>query len=231
MTTPKSFLVNKNPQLIQQLAGVVKKEFLGEATGHDWWHIERVWRMARYIAHREVATDNPIDIFVVEAAALLHDIADWKFHGGDETIGSKKATAILKKFNVPKQYISAIIQIINNISFKGSGVASRMKTIEGKIVQDADRLDAIGAIGISRVFAYGGKIGIPIYNPKLKSHYHKTFTNYKNKKSTSINHFSEKLLLIKNRLNTKTAKKIARSRHKYLQNFLKRFFLEWEGIN
>jgi uncharacterized protein len=208
--------------IIEQTAEYVQKSLEGEGTGHDWWHIYRVWRNAVYIGEREGA-----DLFVVQLGALLHDIADWKFHGGDETVGPKRAREWLEALHVKQDVVDCICEIIYNISFKGAGVKSRMRTKEGMVVQDADRLDAIGAIGIARVFSYGGHEGREIYNPNIKPQIHKTFEQYKNSKSSSINHFYEKLLLLKDLMNTKTASEIAEDRHNFMLRYLDEFFKEW----
>lgn len=210
-------------EIIKKTESFVKKHLKGDVTGHDWWHIDRVRKMALRIAKKE----KDVDLFVVQLAALLHDIADWKFHGGDETIGIKLAEEWLKRLKVEKNVIERVCEIIREISFKGAEVKSKMKTKEGMIVQDADRLDAIGAIGIARCFATGAKLNREIYNPEIKPRLHKTFEEYKKAKSTSINHFYEKLLLLKDLMNTKTAKKIAEKRHKFMEQFLDRFFKEW----
>jgi len=210
-------------EIIKKTESFVKKHLKGDVTGHDWWHIDRVRKMALRIAKKE----KNVDLFVVQLAALLHDIADWKFHGGDETIGIKLAEEWLKRLKVEKNVIERVCEIIREISFKGAEVKSKMKTKEGMIVQDADRLDAIGAIGIARCFATGAKLNREIYNPEIKPRLHKTFEEYKKAKSTSINHFYEKLLLLKDLMNTKTAKKIAEKRHKFMEQFLDRFFKEW----
>jgi len=165
---------------------------------------------------------------VVQLAALLHDIADYKFHGGDDILGPQLAEKWLKKMQVEKGIISHVCEIIKEISFKGARVKSKMKTKEGMIVQDADRLDAMGAVGIARCFATGAKLNREIYNPKIKPKLHKSFEEYKKARSTSINHFYEKLLLLKDLMNTKTAKKIAKERHKFMKQFLDRFFKEWD---
>lgn len=210
--------------IIKQTEEYVKKTLEGETSGHDWWHIYRVWKNAIHIGKQE-----NVDLFVVQLAALLHDIADWKFHSGDLSIGPKLAREWLEKMEVEEQVISHVCEIIEGISFKGSGVKSQMKTKEGMIVQDADRLDAMGAIGICRAFAYGSHKGREMYNPDIKPKMHKTFEEYKNNKGTTINHFYEKLLLLKDLMNTPTAKKIAEERHKFMEQFLDRFFKEWEG--
>lgn len=197
-----------------------------EGTGHDWWHVARVLEMAKNIGQQEGA-----DMFVVELAALLHDIADWKFHEGDDTVGSKLAREILTKHQVTSEVVEQVGEIVEKLSFKGAGVASEMPTIEGKVVQDADRLDALGAIGVARTFAYGGHAGRPLYDPDNKPVMHQTKEDYYKAKSqgTSINHFYEKLLLLKDRMNTQTGKKLAQGRHEFLETYLDRFFQEWEG--
>ena len=211
--------------IVNQTADFMKSELTGEGSGHDWWHVYRVWRNAVQIAKHE-----EVDLFVVELAALLHDIADWKFNDGNEDIGPQLAREWLESLNVEETEISKVCQIIQDISFKGSGVLTRMTTTEGMIVQDADRLDAIGAIGIGRAFAYGGSKGREMYNPEVKPEKHDTFEQYKKSRGSSINHFYEKLLLLKELMNTKTAKKIAEKRHAVMLNFLDDFFQEWEGI-
>ncbi len=210
-------------KIIQKVKEYMGKELGGEPTGHDWWHIWRVWKMAKKIAEKEGG-----DLFVIELGALLHDIADWKFCGGNIKAGSKKASKLLKKLGVDPKTIKEVSHIIDNVSFKGAGVKNKIKTKEGKIVQDADRLDVIGAMGIARTFAYGGFKGREIYNPTIRPKLHELFKEYKNSKGTSINHFYEKLLLLKNRLNTETAKRIAERRHKFLETYLKQFFKEWK---
>ena len=211
--------------IVIQTADFMKSELTGEGSGHDWWHVYRVWKNAVQIAKRE-----DVDMFVVELAALLHDIADWKFNDGNEDIGPQLAREWLESLNVEENEISNVCQIIQDISFKGSGVVTNMKTQEGKIVQDADRLDAMGAIGIGRAFAYGGSKGREMYNPELMPEKHISFEQYKKSQSSSINHFYEKLLLLKELMNTETAKKIAEKRHVVMVNFLDDFFQEWEGI-
>jgi len=214
--------MNKN-KIIEEVKKYLKKNFKSEATGHDWYHSWRVWKMSRKIAQKEGGS-----LFIIELAALLHDIADWKFHDGNIRVGGEKAKSLLKSLGVDNQSIKQICHIIENISFKGAKVRNKIKTKEGMIVQDADRLDAIGAIGIARAFAYGGFKGREIYNPQIKPKLHKSFEEYKSDKNTSINHFYEKLLLLKDRLNTKAAKKIAKERHEFLKSYLKQFFREWE---
>ena len=210
--------------IIKQTEEYVRKELEGEATGHDWWHVYRVWQNAINIGKNE-----GVDLFVVQLAALLHDIADWKFTNDVET-GPKAAGEWLEKLNVDEDVISHVCEIIRDVSFKGAGVESKMKTKEGMVVQDADRLDALGAVGVARCFATGAKLGNEIHDPRVRSTFHKTFEEYKKLRSTSINHFYEKLLFLKNRMNTETAKKIAEERHKFMEQFLERFYKEWEGL-
>ena len=199
----------------------VKKALEGESSGHDWWHVYRVWKNAIHIG-----TQEKVDLYIVQLAALLHDIADWKFHKGDESIGPKLAREWLKKLQVEEEDVSHVCTIIGDISFKGAGEKSKMKSREGEVVQDADRLDAIGAIGIARAFAYGGHKEREIYNPNIKPQKHSSFEEYKKSESPTINHFYEKLLLLKGLMNTKTAKVIAEERHKFMEEFLERFFKE-----
>lgn len=168
-------------------------------------------------------------MLLVELAALLHDIADWKFHNGDDTVGPQIAGEILRKHGVGQESIDAVAQITLEGSFKGAGVAAVPSTIEGKIVQDADRLDAIGAIGIAHTFAYGGHKNRPMYDPNIKPQQHKTKEDYFKSQSPTINHFYEKLLLLKDLMNTETAKRMAQSRHTYMEEFLDRFYKEWNA--
>ncbi len=213
----------KQQKIVQKVSDEVKQKFEKENTGHDWWHVLRVWNTAKRIGRIEKA-----DMFVIELAALLHDIADWKFNNGDDTAGPKAARKILEKYSLPEGITDNVCGIISNMSFKGAGVKTEMKTIEGKVVQDSDRLDAIGAIGIARTFAYGGYAGRPIHIPGKKVKMHDSKKEYFFSESTSINHFHEKLLLLKDRMNTKTAKKIAEGRHRFLKEYLKKFLKEWE---
>jgi len=200
------------------------RELGDEGSGHDWWHVHRVWKMAKRIGQEESA-----DMFVVELAALLHDIADWKFHGGDDNVGARAARKLLSKQGVHKEIIDHVCEIIRTAPFKGAGVRTKMQTLEGKVVQDADRLDAIGAIGFARAFAYGGYRNQPIYNPNQKPVLHQSKAAYLKGRSPTINHFFEKLLLLKDRMNTKTAKKVSRERHRFMEKYLNRFFKEWKG--
>ncbi len=202
----------------------VKDTLANAEGGHDWFHIERVYKNALLIAKTE-----PVDEFVVSLGALLHDIADSKFHDGDETVGPKIAREFLFKLNVDSTIIEHVVNIIENISFKGGNEAQKFKSAELDVVQDADRLDAIGAIGIARCFNYGGFKDRQLYNPEIKPNLNMSKAEYKTSTSPTINHFYEKLLLLKDRMNTKTGKQIALNRHIYMQNFLDQFYNEWHG--
>lgn len=210
-------------EIIQKTADYIKREFSDDSSGHDWWHIYRVWQTALHICERENA-----DVFIVQLAALLHDLDDWKFNDSeDET--PLRAQGWLDSLSLDPSTIDAVCRIIKHISYKGAGVENKMDSLEGFIVQDADRLDAIGAIGIARTFAYGGYKNRMMYDPESKPELHKSFEEYKNSKSDTINHFYEKLLLLKDRMNTETAKKIAEERHEVMLKFLEQFMKEWEG--
>ncbi len=209
--------------IIQKTADFIKQEFSDDSSGHDWWHIYRVWKNAISICKRE-----PADLFIVELAALLHDLDDWKFNESeDET--PRRAQAWMKSCGVDSQTNQTVCEIIMHVSYKGAQVENKMNTLEGFIVQDADRLDAIGAIGIGRAFAYGGYKNRPMYDPEAENQMHASFEQYKNSKSATINHFYEKLLLLKDKMNTATAKKIAEQRHEIMLRFLEQFMNEWEG--
>jgi uncharacterized protein len=210
--------------IIEETKKYAKSKLEGEATGHDFWHILRVYKTAKHIAEKEGA-----DLFIVELTALLHDIADWKFNEGNEDMGPKLAEEWLKSLEVSELEINKVTKIIKTMSFKGGTTNSSQETIEGKIVQDADRLDAIGAIGIARAFAYGGFKGREIYNPDIKPQNFKNFKEYKDNKGTTINHFYEKLLLLKDLMNTETGKAMAQERHEFMESYLKEFYKEWEG--
>ncbi len=190
--------------------------------GHDWSHIQRVWNNARSIAIEESKIQE-INFFIVELSALLHDLDDWKF---SDELEQNRVNNWLDFLNLDSESKEHILNIINNLSFKGAGVSSNIKTIEGKIVQDADRLDAIGAVGIARAFSYGGFKKRSMFNQEIKPMLHNSFDEYKNNKGTTINHFYEKLLLLKDKMNTETAKKIAESRHRFMLEFLDQFHKE-----
>lgn len=209
------------PAAIKEVEQRLKKSFEEEPTGHGWWHCVRVRDLAKKIAQSEGG-----DLFTIELASLLHDIDDWKFSKSSPTA---RARRLMEGLGVAQQTIKHICYIIDNVSFKGSGVKDKMKTKEGKIVQDADRLDAIGAIGISRTFACGGFMKQEIHNPNVKPTRHKTFEEYKKGRTTSINHLHEKILLLRGRLHTKAAKQIAKNRHKFVEDYLEQFLKEWNG--
>jgi uncharacterized protein len=212
-------------QLISETAEFIKQRLLGEGSGHDWWHVYRVWQLAKTIADNEPNADR----LTVELGAILHDIADWKFAGGDTEAGPKAARQWLEGKSVDEKVISHIEDIIRDTSFKGANVDLNLKTIEAKIVSDADKLDAIGAIGIGRTFAYGGSKGRSMYEPDQKPTMHDSFEAYKKSDSPTINHFYEKLLLLKDLMYTKTGKRLARHRHKIMEQYLDEFFKEWHG--
>lgn len=214
----KELIINKTMEY-------VKSKLEGEGTGHDYFHILRVYKTAIYICKKEGA-----DLFVVELAALLHDIADWKFNDGNSDIGPRLAKDWLESLDVDGVIINKITIIIRTMSFKGGTTNSKQETIEGKVVQDADRLDAIGAIGIGRAFAYGGYKRRELYNPNIKAQKYKDFDQYKVSMDTTVNHFYEKLLLLKDLMNTESGKTMAKERHEFMITYLKHFFGEWDCI-
>ena len=210
--------------LIDKTIAFVKEKLDNAEGGHDWFHIERVYKNSILIAQEE-----DCDLTVVKLGALLHDIADSKFYDGDETIGPKTARTFLESENVFEETINHVINIIENISFKGGNFENKFSSKELEIVQDADRLDAIGAIGIARTFNYGGFKNRALYNPSIAPNLNMSKEEYKNSDAPTLNHFYEKLLLLKDKMNTATGKKIALERHKYMENFLSQFYAEWEG--
>ena len=207
---------------IDNTAAFVKEKLEGAEAGHDWFHIERVWKLAAQIAETE-----DCDIEVVELSALLHDIADPKFHDGDETIAPKIARAFLEEQNVSEETIQKVLFVIENISFKNRDQAPVNPPIELQVVQDADRIDAIGAIGIARTFNFGGFKNNLMYHPDIKPQLGMSKEEYKKSNGTTINHFYEKLLLLKDMMNTEKGKKMAEERHNYMLNFLDQFYKEW----
>jgi uncharacterized protein len=211
-------------QVISNTEKFVEATLKNAEGGHDWFHILRVWNNSKLIAKNE-----NVDIFIVELGALLHDIADSKFHNGDETVGPKVAREFLKKQLVEEAIIVHIENIITNISYKGGNFDQKFKSPELDVIQDADRLDAIGAIGIARCFNYGGFKNRTLYNPEIEPSLNLTKEEYKKSKTPTINHFYEKLLLLKDRMNTNTGKKIAEDRHQYMETFLQQFYDEWNG--
>jgi uncharacterized protein len=210
--------------LINKTIEFVKATLTDAEGGHDWWHIYRVWKTAKHIAQFE-----DVDMFVVELGALLHDIADSKFHGGDEEIGPRKAREFLNNLKVEDTVVEHIVNIIGNISFKGGKVLQQFKSKELDVIQDADRLDALGAIGIARTFNYGGYKGRSIYNPDIKPNPDLSKEEYKKSDAPTLNHFYEKLLLLKDRMNTNTGLKMAEERHAFMLLYLDQFYKEWEG--
>ncbi|MGY5356045.1 HD domain-containing protein [Wenyingzhuangia sp. IMCC45467] len=210
--------------IVKNTITFVKEQLKNAEGGHDWFHIERVYKNSLLIAKTE-----DCNIEIVSLGALLHDIADSKFYDGDETVGPKLAKEFLKKQNIEEETIDHIVKIIENISFKGGNVAQAFTSIELKVVQDADRLDAIGAIGIARAFNYGGYKNRGMYDPEITPKLNMTKEEYKNSNAPTINHFYEKLLLLKDRMNTKTGKEIAAKRHQFMELYLDQFYNEFNG--
>ncbi len=213
-----------NHQIIEKTVSFVKEELKNAEGGHDWFHIERVWKNAKLLAQSEA-----VDMLVVELAALLHDIADAKFHDGNEEVGPQKAYAFLQSLNVHPAINDHVILIIRNVSFKGGNFAATFHSTELAVVQDADRLDALGAIGIARAFNYGGFKNRELYNPAVLPNLKMTKEEYKNSTAPTINHFHEKLLLLKDKMNTPTGKHLAEQRHQFMEQYLNQFFKEWNG--
>ncbi len=209
-------------KLIDDTIELVKLKLEGTESGHDWFHIERVWKLSLQIHEQEGG-----DKLVIELAALLHDIADPKFHNGDETLATKIVTEFLKDQKVEAETIGKVIFIIENMSFKNRNDAPKVLPLELQIVQDADRLDAIGAIGIARTFNFGGYKNNLMYHPDIAPKLNQSKENYKKSNGTTINHFYEKLLLLKDLLNTKTARKMGEERHQFMLQFLDQFYKEW----
>ena len=218
------FFISIQMILINNTILFVKKQLEDTEGGHDWFHIERVFKNALLIAENE-----DCNVTVVKLGALLHDIADSKFHDGDEKIGPKTARIFLESQNVSEDIISHVIAIIENISFKGGNFEKKFNSKELEIVQDADRLDAIGAIGIARTFNYGGFKNRPLHNPNIQPNLNMSKEEYKNSESPTLNHFYEKLLLLKDKMNTETGKEIAQKRHDFMITFLAQFYAEWDG--
>lgn len=210
--------------LIDKTISFVKEKLKDAEAGHDWFHMQRVYKNALLIADGEQC-----DIEVVKLGALLHDIADSKFHDGDESIGPKVAREFLESQNASEEIIAHVVNIIENISFKGGNFEKKFTSKELEIVQDADRLDALGAIGIARTFNYGGFKNRPLYNPDIAPNLNMSKEEYKNSESPTLNHFYEKLLLLKDKMNTETGKKIAEERHRFMELFLSQFYAEWDG--
>ncbi|WP_010665129.1 HD domain-containing protein [Marinilabilia salmonicolor] len=216
--------MKESTEIINSTIRYVKAELTGAEGGHDWFHTYRVWKMACRISEKEDCNQ-----LVVELAALLHDIADSKFNDGDEEAGPRNAAFFLSELNVAGEVAEHVVKIIRHISFKGGNHQQEFRSTELDIVQDADRLDAIGAIGIARTFNYGGYKNREMYNPEIKPNLNMTKEEYKNSTAPTINHFYEKLLLLKDRMNTRTGSAIAEQRHQYMERFLNEFYDEWEG--
>ncbi len=217
-------MTDKQQKLIESTIAFVKKELKNAEGGHDWWHVYRVWKTASIIALEEGANE-----LIVQIAALLHDIADSKFHDGNENIGPEKATTFLKEIELNEDNIIHIESIIRNMSFKNTFEESCFSSIELDVVRDADRLDAIGAIGIARTFNYGGHKGSEIYNPNVKPNLNMTKEEYKKSDSPTVNHFYEKLFLLKGMMITRAGKKLAEGRNKFMKDYLEQFYGEWKG--
>ncbi len=211
-------------KIIENTREFVKNSLENAEGGHDWFHIERVFKNALLIARDEDANE-----FIVALGALLHDIADYKFHNGDEKVGPRIAREFLMSQDLPEQTISHVVNIIDNISFKGGNTIQNFQSPELDIVQDADRLDALGAIGIARTFNYGGFKGRALYDPVIAPNLNMSKEEYKNSTAPTLNHFYEKLLLLKDRMNTGTGKRIAEERHHFMHQFLDQFYAEWNG--
>lgn len=214
-------------EIVEETIAFVKETLQGAEGGHDWFHIQRVFNNTLLIAK-----DEKVDVLIVSLAALLHDIADAKFHGGDETIGPRIAVEFLNSINVEEGVVNHVQKIIENISYKNSLQKSKGKRFTSKeleVVQDADRLDALGAIGIARAFNYGGFKDRELYNPDIPPKLNLTKAEYKKSNAPTINHFYEKLLLLKDKMNTKTGRKLAEKRHQYLLDYLEQFYAEWNG--
>ena len=212
------------PEFINKTISFVKAKLENAEGGHDWFHIERVFKNAVLIAKNE-----DCNVIVVKLSALLHDIADSKFHEGDESVGPKIARDFLESENVDEEIITHVVHIIKNISYKGGNFEKKFSSLELDVVQDADRLDAIGAIGIARAFNYGGFKNRALYDPKIAPNSRMSKEEYKKNDAPTLNHFYEKLLLLKDKMNTDTGKKIAKERHRYMEGFLAQFYAEWEG--
>ncbi len=211
-------------EIIENTKNFVKQILQNAEGGHDWFHIQRVLNNAQHIAKNE-----NVDNFIVILGALLHDIADSKFHNGNEKIGPDKARMFLKKQGVSEEIIAHVVKIIQNISFKGGNEAQKFHSPELDVIQDADRLDALGAIGIARTFNYGGFKGRALYDPEIKPDLNMSKAVYKSSSAPTINHFYEKLLLLKDRMNTQTGRQIAADRHKFMEEYLMQFNKEWNG--
>jgi uncharacterized protein len=208
-------------EIIDNIRHQIHKEFEGEGSGHDWWHIHRVVENALHLQELEGGERD-----LIEIAALVHDVGDHKFHK-EANAAETLITKLLKEVGLEKKFIQKVVQIVAEVSYKGAGVQTNGNSLEAKIVQDADRLDAIGAIGVGRAFAFGGNRNRLMYEPDHTPSLHTDFESYKNDKGHTINHFYEKLLLLKDRMQTDSGRKIAQERHQFMQTFLEQFYKEW----
>jgi len=224
MTSTSIFDDASVEEIIRNTIAFVKDELKDAEGGHDWFHIERVYKNSMLISEGE-----KVDKIVVALGALLHDIADSKFHNGDDTVGPKKAREFLKTQNVGEEIIEHVVKIIENVSFSGGNKTQEFTSLELEVVQDADRLDALGAIGIARTFNYGGFKNRKLYDPEITPKLNMSPSEYKASNAPTINHFYEKLLLLKDRMNTETGRKIAIERHVFMETFLEQFYAEWNG--
>lgn len=216
--------ITRNETILANTRAHVRQLLEGEGSGHDWWHIDRVVKLALNLGEQAGA-----DLYTVELAALLHDIGDHKFHNGDHTVGPRMVREWLEGQQEGAGVTDHIVAIVEGISYKGAGVDTSMPTLEGRVVQDADRLDAIGAIGVARTFAYGGHKGQPMHDPRMEPKAHADFETYKHSEGTTVNHFYEKLLLLKDRMQTPEGQQMAEERHRFMEQFLDVFYKEWEG--
>lgn len=210
--------------LLTRAEDFARERMHGDGSGHDWWHVDRVRRTALRLARIEGA-----DEVVVALAALLHDVWDHKLHGGDASVAPREVRRWLAEQGAASDLADHVAEIVRDLSFKGAGVATPMRTLEGAVVQDADRLDAMGAVGIGRAFAYGGSRGRPMHDPASAPEHHASFEAYSSAAGSTLNHFPEKLLLLRERMNTAAGRRLADARHRYMEEYLERFLAEWEG--
>jgi uncharacterized protein len=216
--------MREHTEILARTEAFVRERMHGDGSGHDWWHVHRVRRTALRLAREEGA-----DAYVVELAALLHDVWDHKLHDGDDTVAPREIRRWLQGIGTEEPVIAHVCDIVADLSFKGAGVATPMRTPEGAVVQDADRLDAIGAVGIARAFAFGGSRGRPLHDPESAPELHATFDAYRAGAGGTTHHFHEKLFLLRDRMNTASARRLAGERHRFMEEFLQRFLAEWDG--
>lgn len=216
-------MTNREEVIVRKVSKYIRDCFRVGESAHDWYHILRVWRAAKFIGQQEKA-----DMFIVELGALLHDIADAKFHHEDHSVGPKKTRALLKRFGVDTSSVEKVVYIVGNVSFSKSGRKKNMKTLEGKVVQDADRLDAVGAICVARIFTFGGSKHRPIFDPSV-AFFKNMPIRQAHRSASSFHHFYEKILNLKDLMNTRTGKRLVKSRHDFTEQYLKQFLVEWDG--